>query len=76
MDFQLAFARAAAMPLALVFSCQRINAPNADRSALEGHANGVSGISRIVLEAPGHLGPAAVLTRAPAELAAFLPRKS
>ena len=51
-DFRLAFARPAAMPLALVFSCQRINAPNADRSALERHANGVSGISRIVLEAP------------------------
>lgn len=52
MDFRLAFARAETMPLALLFSCQRINPPKTDRSWLVRHANGVSGISRIVLEAP------------------------
>jgi hypothetical protein len=50
--FRLAFAADLRAPDFLAFSCQRINPLPADRGTLEAHANGVSGIARIVLSAP------------------------
>lgn len=47
-SFRLAFATAKAAPESFLFSCERVNAPNVDRSALQAHANGVSGIAEIV----------------------------
>lgn len=47
-SFRLAFATADATPESFLFSCERVNAPNVDRSALQAHANGVSGIAEIV----------------------------
>ena len=49
--FRLAFAADLRAPDFFAFCCQRINALPADRSALERHANGVVGISRVVLTA-------------------------
>ncbi|TCU13131.1 VOC family protein [Rhizobium sullae] len=50
--FKLAFAADLRVPDFFLFACQRINAFPADRSALEKHANGATGISEIVLSAP------------------------
>lgn len=47
-SFRLAFAAETASPDAFFFACERVNAPKVDRSALERHANGVSGLSGIV----------------------------
>jgi hypothetical protein len=47
-SFRLAFATAKAAPESFLFSCERVNAPNVDRSALQAHANGVGGIAEIV----------------------------
>jgi catechol 2,3-dioxygenase-like lactoylglutathione lyase family enzyme len=46
--FKLAFAADLRAPDCFFFTCERINVPKIDRSALKTHANGVVGISRIV----------------------------
>lgn len=50
--FRLAFAADLRSPDFLAFCCQRINPLPADRSALERHANGVTGIARIAVSTP------------------------
>ncbi|WP_027061632.1 VOC family protein [Mesorhizobium loti] len=47
-SFKLAFASAGDATDAFLFACQRINAPKVDRSALQVHANGASGILEVV----------------------------
>lgn len=47
-SFRLAFAVPAMGGDRFFFTCERVNAPKIDRAALERHANGVSGIARIV----------------------------
>lgn len=51
-SFSLAFAASADAPDLLLFTCQRINAPAVDRSALQAHRNGVARLLGIVLCAP------------------------
>lgn len=48
-SFKLSFAADLRSPDFFAFSCERINMPPADRSALERHANGVTGIRSIIL---------------------------
>ncbi len=50
--FRLAFAADLRSPDFYAFCCQRINPLPADRSALERHANGVTGIARVALSTP------------------------
>lgn len=50
--FRLAFAGSPDIADAFVFSCERVNAPKVDRSALTGHANGALSLSRVLI-APG-----------------------
>jgi len=50
-SFKLAFAAASRSPDAFFFTCERVNAPSVDRSALQRHANGVRRIKAVVLEA-------------------------
>ncbi len=50
--FRLAFASDASAPDMLFFTCQRINVPAVDRSALQAHANGVARVLGIVLSTP------------------------
>lgn len=47
-SFKLAFCASKDADDAFLFACQRINAPNIDRTALQAHANGVTGILEIV----------------------------
>lgn len=47
-SFKLAFATGGKDMDAFLFACQRINAPKIDRTALQAHANGVTGIIEIV----------------------------
>jgi hypothetical protein len=47
-SFRLAFAAAVDTPESFLFSCERVNAPNVDRTSLQTHANGVAGIAEIV----------------------------
>lgn len=51
--FRLAFATSGSAADFFLFSCQRLQALPGDRSVLESHANGVSGLSEIVLFAGG-----------------------
>ncbi|MCP4320080.1 MAG: VOC family protein [Hyphomicrobiales bacterium] len=48
-SFELAFAADLRAPDLFFFTCQRKNLPNFDKSVLETHANGVTGIRQIVL---------------------------
>lgn len=50
-SFLLAFAAETSSPDCYFFTCERVNAPKVDRSALEKHANGAAGIARIFLSA-------------------------
>ena len=50
--FKLAFAADLRAPDFHGITCQRINVPPVDRSALEKHANGVTGIKTVVLTEP------------------------
>jgi catechol 2,3-dioxygenase-like lactoylglutathione lyase family enzyme len=50
--FRLAFAVDLRSPDFHGFTCQRINVPNVDRSALETHPNGVTGIKSVILSEP------------------------
>lgn len=63
-SFRLAFAAAEATPESFVFSCERVNAPEVDRTALQIHANGVTGISEIVALASDPASQRAFLYRA------------
>lgn len=47
-SFKLAFAATGKATDAFLFACERINAPNVDRTALQAHANGATGIVEIV----------------------------
>ncbi|UVK45261.1 VOC family protein [Mesorhizobium sp. AR07] len=47
-SFKLAFASAANATDAFLFACERVNAPKMDRTALQAHANGATGIVEIV----------------------------
>lgn len=51
-SFKLAFAADLRAPDAFFFTCERVNAPAVDRSALQKHENDVKRIKAIVLEAP------------------------
>ncbi|MCZ7453680.1 VOC family protein [Rhizobium rhizogenes] len=51
--FRLAFAASGSSADFFLFSCQRLQALPGDRAALERHANGVSGLSEIVLFSGG-----------------------
>ena len=48
-SFLLAFASDARSPDADFFSCQVLDAPKVDRSALQNHANGVVGLKEVIL---------------------------
>jgi len=63
-SFRLAFAADLRAPDAFFFTCQRINSPRIDRAALQAHANGVTGIKRIVLAAPDAVSLASVVLTA------------
>jgi hypothetical protein len=60
-SFELAFAADLRAPDAFFFTCERVNAPAVDRSALQKHQNGVRRIKAIVLEAPEPMDFAAFL---------------
>ncbi|MER8461942.1 VOC family protein [Mesorhizobium sp. M1409] len=47
-SFKLAFAAGAKATDAFLFACERVNAPDVDRAALQAHANGATGIVEIV----------------------------
>ncbi len=51
-SFRLAFASDPRAPDFFLFTCQRLNAPMVDRSALQTHLNGVTRIKAVVLSAP------------------------
>jgi len=48
-SFKLSFAADLRAPDFFAFTCERVNMPPADRSMLERHENGVSGVARVVL---------------------------
>jgi len=48
-SFKLSFAADLRAPDFFAFTCERVNMPSSDRSALERHANGAIGIARVVL---------------------------
>jgi catechol 2,3-dioxygenase-like lactoylglutathione lyase family enzyme len=48
-SFKLSFAADLRSPDFLAFACERVNMPPSDRSALERHENGVTGIVKVVL---------------------------
>ena len=50
--FLLAFAADLRTPDAFFFTCEKISTPTVDRSALEVHGNGVTGIRQIVMSEP------------------------
>ena len=58
-SFKLAFASGSGATDAFLFACERINAPKIDRTALQAHANGVTGIVEIVAvsDAPCRTAP-------------------
>jgi hypothetical protein len=47
-SFKLAFAAGKEASDAFLFACERVNAPKIDRTALQAHANGVTGIVEVV----------------------------
>lgn len=51
-SFRLAFAADLRAPDCFFFTCERVNTPKVDRSALERHANGVTRIKEIAFSAP------------------------
>lgn len=51
-SFRLAFAADLRSPDFYAFTCQRINTPAADRSALMAHENGVTGLAGVTLSEP------------------------
>lgn len=63
-SFRLAFAADPASIDAFLFSCERVNAPKVDRSALQAHANGVRRIVAIVAVSSDPAAAAAFFARA------------
>lgn len=51
-SFRLAFAADQRSPDVFFFTCERVNQPVADRSALERHKNGTVGILKVVMSEP------------------------
>lgn len=51
-SFRLAFAADPRSPDVFFFTCERTGVPNADRGVPERHANGVSGIARVIMSEP------------------------
>ncbi|TAM95909.1 MAG: VOC family protein [Rhizobiaceae bacterium] len=51
-SFRLAFAADPRSPDSFFFTCQRVLTPRVDRSALERHDNGVTGLKSVILSAP------------------------
>lgn len=51
-SFKLAFAADPRAPDLFFFTCQRVNAPKVDRSALQAHPNGVTRLKSVILSAP------------------------
>jgi len=51
-SFRLAFAADLRSPDFFAFNCERVNQLPSDRAALESHANGVVGLSKVVLSTP------------------------
>ena len=51
-SFRLAFAADPRSPDALFFTCERTKQPDVDRSKLQTHENGVTGIARIIMSEP------------------------
>jgi hypothetical protein len=47
--FRLAFAADLRAPDAFFFTCERVNTPKVDRTALQAHLNGVTGLREVVL---------------------------
>lgn len=47
-SFKLAFASGSEAADAFLFACERVNAPKIDRTALQAHANGATGIVEVV----------------------------
>ena len=47
-SFKLAFAAGAGATDAFLFACERVNAPDVDRAALQAHANGATGIVEVL----------------------------
>ena len=47
-SFKLAFAAGKDATDAFLFACERVNAPKIDRTALQAHANGVTGIAEVI----------------------------
>ncbi|HMQ58122.1 MAG TPA: VOC family protein [Rhizobiaceae bacterium] len=48
-SFRLAFCSDPASPDALFFSCERVAVPHVDRTALQRHENGVTGLSQVIV---------------------------
>ncbi|SFP54106.1 Glyoxalase-like domain-containing protein [Mesorhizobium sp. NFR06] len=63
-SFKLAFAADRKATDAFLFACQRINAPRIDRTALQAHANGATGIAEIVAVSDRPSGQAGLLSTA------------
>ncbi len=59
--FRLAFAASGAAADFFLFSCQRLQALPGDRTMLERHANGVTGLSEIVLFSGGNMKVAGLI---------------
>lgn len=51
-SFRLAFASDVRAPDCLFFACERVRVPEVDRTALQGHPNGVSKLNAVILTAP------------------------
>ena len=50
--FRLAFALGPDAPDCLFFTCERVRAPDVDRTPLQRHANGVTGVAGVLMTAP------------------------
>ena len=85
--FRLAFAADPEAPDIFVFTCQRLNVPKIDRSALQLHANGAVGINKVVIAADepidlagfllaGSDAPATEPTKGASSLPRQMPRSS
>jgi hypothetical protein len=62
-SFRLAFAARPETSASFVFTCERVNAPSGGRGALAVHANGVTGIARVIATSADPQGDAAMLSR-------------
>jgi len=62
-SFRTVHANLPEMAEIICFTCQRVRAPQVDRSRLESHDNGVQGIKKIIIAAPNPLDLRAPLTK-------------